>query len=69
MKIRLAKKIPAEYLHTQVLEEIQINMEKVKNGFVASGAPENLYIQISNHLATSLYFLEYDFYFMRAKVS
>ena len=33
----LADKISEEYLQTQIEEEIQINLEEVKNGFVASG--------------------------------
>ena len=32
----LAEKISDEYLNTQIEEEIQINLEEVKNGFVAS---------------------------------
>jgi len=33
----IAEKISSEYLDTQPEEEIQINLEEVKNGFVASG--------------------------------
>ncbi|MCL2073009.1 MAG: hypothetical protein FWH18_03745 [Marinilabiliaceae bacterium] len=33
----VADKISEEYLETQIEEEIQINLEEVKNGFVASG--------------------------------
>jgi hypothetical protein len=33
----IAEKISHEYLETQIEEEIQINLEEVKNGFVASG--------------------------------
>jgi len=33
----VAEKISEEYLETQIEEEIQINLEEVKNGFVASG--------------------------------
>jgi hypothetical protein len=32
----VAEKISSEYLETQVEEEVQINLEEVKNGFVAS---------------------------------
>lgn len=34
--LTLADKLPEEYLKTQTEEEIQINLEEVKNGFVAS---------------------------------
>lgn len=34
--LTLADKLPEEYLQTQTEEEIQINLEEVKNGFVAS---------------------------------
>ncbi|MDZ4667321.1 MAG: hypothetical protein SGJ00_05495 [bacterium] len=37
LKRALAEKISSEYLETQNEEEIQINLEEVKNGFVASG--------------------------------
>lgn len=37
LKRPLAEKISTEYLETQIEEEIQINLEEVKNGFVASG--------------------------------
>lgn len=40
-KIALAEKISTEYLETQVEEEIQINLEEVKNSFVAAG--DNLF--------------------------
>jgi hypothetical protein len=33
----VADKISSEYLQTQTVEEIQINLEEVKNGFMASG--------------------------------
>lgn len=33
----IADKISGEYLRTQIEEEIQINLEEVKNGFLASG--------------------------------
>ena len=33
----VADKISSEYLQTQIEEEIQINLEEVKNGFMASG--------------------------------
>jgi hypothetical protein len=33
----IADKISSEYLQTQIEEEIQINLEEVKNGFMASG--------------------------------
>ena len=37
VKLPLAGNISSEYLQTQVEEEIQINLEEVKNGFLASG--------------------------------
>lgn len=37
LKRSVAEKISSEYLETQTEEEIQINLEEVKNGFVASG--------------------------------
>lgn len=37
LKRPVAEKISAEYLETQIEEEIQINLEEVKNSFVASG--------------------------------
>jgi hypothetical protein len=37
MKQPIADKISSEYLQTQTEEEIQINLEEVKNGFMASG--------------------------------
>lgn len=36
VKRPVAEKISSEYLETQIEEEIQINLEEVKNGFVAS---------------------------------
>ena len=36
ISLPLAEKISDEYLNTQIEEEIQINLEEVKNGFVAS---------------------------------
>ena len=33
----IAENISDEYLETQIEEEIQINLEEVKNGFIASG--------------------------------
>lgn len=36
LKRPIAEKISSEYLETQIEEEIQINLEEVKNGFVAS---------------------------------
>lgn len=35
LKHPVAEKISDEYLETQILEEVQINLEEVKNGFVA----------------------------------
>ena len=37
LRQQVADKISEEYLQTQMEEEIQINIEEVKNGFVASG--------------------------------
>ena len=37
LKRPVAEKISSEYLETQIEEEIQINLEEVKNGFIASG--------------------------------
>lgn len=37
LKQAIADKISEEYLETQLKEEFQINLEEVKNGFVASG--------------------------------
>lgn len=37
LKQPVADKISEEYLNTQIEEEFQINLEEVKNGFVASG--------------------------------
>jgi len=37
LKQPLADKISNEYLETQIEEEIQINLEEVKNSFVAAG--------------------------------
>lgn len=37
LKRPIAEKISSEYLETQTEEEFQINLEEVKNGFVASG--------------------------------
>lgn len=36
LKRLVAEKISSEYLETQIEEEIQINLEEVKNGFIAS---------------------------------
>lgn len=47
LKRPLAEKISGEYLETQTEEEIQINLEEVKNGFVASGY--NLFDFILNY--------------------
>lgn len=46
LKRPVAEKISSEYLETQIEEEIQINLEEVKNGFVASG--NNLFDFILN---------------------
>lgn len=46
LKRPVAEKISSEYLETQIEEEIQINLEEVKNGFVASG--NNLFDFIFN---------------------
>jgi hypothetical protein len=43
----VAEKISHEYLETQIEEEIQINLEEVKNGFVASGY--NLFDFVCNY--------------------
>jgi hypothetical protein len=43
----MAEGISDEYLETQVKEEIQINLEEVKNGFVAGG--NNLFDFIQNY--------------------
>jgi DNA uptake protein ComE-like DNA-binding protein len=43
----VAEKISSEYLETQIEEEIQINLEEVKNGFVASSY--NLFDFIINY--------------------
>lgn len=37
LKQPLAEKISAEYLETQVKEEVQVNLEEVKNSFVSGG--------------------------------
>lgn len=47
LKRPVAEKISGEYLETQIEEEIQINLEEVKNGFVASGY--NLFDFIVNY--------------------
>jgi hypothetical protein len=47
LKRPLAEKISSEYLETHIEEEIQINLEEVKNGFVASGY--NLFDFILNY--------------------
>jgi hypothetical protein len=47
LKRLLAEKISSEYLETHIEEEIQINLEEVKNGFVASGY--NLFDFILNY--------------------
>lgn len=47
LKRPLAEKISSEYLETQIEEEIQINLEEVKNGFVASSY--NLFDFILNY--------------------
>ena len=43
----LADNISEEYLETQVQEEIQINLDEVKNGFLAGG--NNLFDFICNY--------------------
>jgi hypothetical protein len=43
----IAEKISDEYLQTQTEEEIQVNLEEVKNGFIASG--NNLFDFILNY--------------------
>jgi len=47
LKRPIAEKISSEYLETQIEEEIQINLEEVKNGFVASSY--NLFDFIINY--------------------
>lgn len=47
LKRPVAEKISSEYLETQTEEEIQINLEEVKNGFVASSY--NLFHFIMNY--------------------
>jgi DNA uptake protein ComE-like DNA-binding protein len=47
LKRPVAEKISSEYLETQIEEEIQINLEEVKNGFVASSY--NLFDFIINY--------------------
>lgn len=47
LKRPVAEKISSEYLETQTEEEIQINLEEVKNGFVASSY--NLFDFIMNY--------------------
>lgn len=47
LKRPLAEKIASEYLETQIEEEIQINLEEVKNGFIASSY--NLFDFIMNY--------------------
>lgn len=47
LKRPLAEKISSEYLETQIEEEIQINLEEVKNGFIASSY--NLFDFIMNY--------------------
>lgn len=47
LKRPVADKISGEYLETQIKEEIQINLEEVKNGFVASGY--NLFDFVMNY--------------------
>jgi hypothetical protein len=47
LKRPIAEKISSEYLETQTEEEIQINLEEVKNGFVASSY--NLFDFIMNY--------------------
>jgi hypothetical protein len=47
LKRPVAEKISSEYLETQIEEEIQINLEEVKNGFVASSY--NLFDFIMNY--------------------
>lgn len=47
LKRPIAEKISDEYLETQIEEEIQINLEEVKNGFVASS--NNLFDFVVNY--------------------
>jgi hypothetical protein len=47
LKRPIAEKISSEYLETQTEEEIQINLEEVKNGFVASS--HNLFDFLMNY--------------------
>lgn len=47
LKRPVAEKISSEYLETQIEEEIQINLEEVKNGFVASSY--NLFDFVMNY--------------------
>jgi len=47
LKRPVAEKISSEYLETQTEEEIQINLEEVKNGFVASS--HNLFDFLTNY--------------------
>lgn len=47
LKQPVAEKISDEYLETQILEEIQINLEEVKNGFVAGS--NNLFDFVMNY--------------------
>jgi DNA uptake protein ComE-like DNA-binding protein len=47
LKRPVAEKISSEYLETQIEEEIQINLEEVKNGFIASSY--NLFDFIMNY--------------------
>jgi len=47
LKRPVAEKISSEYLETHIEEEIQINLEEVKNGFVASSY--NLFDFILNY--------------------
>lgn len=47
LKEPVAEKISDEYLETQILEEVQINLEEVKNGFVAGS--NNLFDFVLNY--------------------
>jgi len=47
LKQPVADKISDEYLETQILEEVQINLEEVKNGFVAGS--NNLFDFVLNY--------------------
>lgn len=47
LKQPVADKISDEYLETQILEEVQINLEEVKNGFVAGST--NLFDFVLNY--------------------